>query len=128
MWTSKHTGSFRSRSILPIPSLTHPFLCFFFFLACFADYEKYGWDIISNINYTKGISQLLVADGSVIKHITATRNLKVFQEDAEAYKIIDVFGPNLISAEGKLWARQRKVASPAFNEENIQLVWYAYIV
>jgi len=37
--------------------------------------------------------------------------------------IVDVYGHNVLSANGSEWRRFRKILSPQFNEENNQLVW-----
>ncbi|KAI1772890.1 cytochrome P450 [Hypoxylon cercidicola] len=38
-------------------------------------------------------------------------------------EILDVFGPNISSAEGERWKTQRKIATHCFNEQNNSIVW-----
>ncbi|KAK0634375.1 cytochrome P450 [Bombardia bombarda] len=38
-------------------------------------------------------------------------------------EILDVFGPNISTAEGKAWKTQRKIAFHCFNEQNNENVW-----
>jgi len=34
-----------------------------------------------------------------------------------------MFGPNIVVSDGPLWRKFRRVAGPAFNEKNNELVW-----
>ncbi|KAI0279053.1 cytochrome P450 [Russula aff. rugulosa BPL654] len=39
------------------------------------------------------------------------------------YRVISVFGPNIVASEGEEWKKYRKIAAPAFSEKNNKLVW-----
>ncbi|KAG8884272.1 hypothetical protein FRB98_002545 [Tulasnella sp. 332] len=39
------------------------------------------------------------------------------------YSSLDLYGPNVVTAEGSDWARHRKISSPAFSDSLIQLAW-----
>jgi hypothetical protein len=41
----------------------------------------------------------------------------------ESYKILEIYGPNIISIEGVEWKQRRNVTSPSFNEKNNVLVF-----
>jgi cytochrome P450 len=41
--------------------------------------------------------------------------------------VLDVFGPNLSTVEGRDWQRHRKATSPPFGEPNMPLVWTSCI-
>ncbi|KAI1192937.1 cytochrome P450 [Nemania serpens] len=43
-------------------------------------------------------------------------------------EILDVFGPNISSAEGESWKVQRRIATRCFNEQNNAVVWKETIV
>ncbi|KAI2631479.1 cytochrome P450 [Hypomontagnella submonticulosa] len=38
-------------------------------------------------------------------------------------EILNVFGPNISTAEGQQWKTQRRIATRAFNEQNNEIVW-----
>ncbi|KAI0266552.1 cytochrome P450, partial [Gloeopeniophorella convolvens] len=56
-----------------------------------------------------------------LKTVFADRH--TFQKDVEAYEVLEIYGKNLVGAEGSEWKRHKAVASPAFNESNNALVW-----
>lgn len=39
------------------------------------------------------------------------------------YASLTKFGPNIVASEGPIWRKYRRVAGPAFNERNHELVW-----
>ena len=64
---------------------------------------------------------IYLADAEAIRQVTARR--EAFPKPLEAYKILDVFGRNILSTEGAEWKIHRKVSSPSFNEVNNVLVF-----
>ena len=46
-----------------------------------------------------------------------------FQKPVRAYKVIELFGQNVLSSEGSTWRAHRKATAPAFSEELHGLVW-----
>lgn len=46
-----------------------------------------------------------------------------FIKPQELYKIMDVFGDSIISSDGDMWKRRRKVIAPAFAEKGNKSVW-----
>ncbi|KAK3332569.1 cytochrome P450 [Cercophora scortea] len=46
-----------------------------------------------------------------------------FPRPVFATAILDVFGPNISTAEGQAWKTQRKMAAHSFNEQNNEIVW-----
>ncbi|KAI0387356.1 cytochrome P450 [Hypomontagnella monticulosa] len=38
-------------------------------------------------------------------------------------EVLNVFGPNIATAEGQQWKTQRRIATRAFNEQNNEIVW-----
>jgi cytochrome P450 len=36
---------------------------------------------------------------------------------------LEIFGPNVVTLNGELWARHRRITTPPFNERNSSLVW-----
>lgn len=62
-----------------------------------------------------------MANAEAICQITAKR--EAFPKPLENYRILDIFGRNVITTEGSEWRQHRKVASPSFNEKNNALVF-----
>lgn len=56
-----------------------------------------------------------------ISQICTRRN--DFQKPVRAYKVIELFGQNVLSSEGSTWRAHRKATAPAFSEELHGLVW-----
>lgn len=46
-----------------------------------------------------------------------------FQKPVEVYKIVELFGQNVLSSEGSVWRAHRKATAPVFSEELHGLVW-----
>ncbi|KAG2009542.1 614/534 cytochrome P450 [Coprinopsis cinerea AmutBmut pab1-1] len=86
-----------------------------------APYEKYGWDVFSNVSIWPGGMQLLIADATAIKEVALARTR--FLKPVELYEVVNLHGNNLLTAEGDDWKRYKKVVSPAFSERNNRLVW-----
>jgi hypothetical protein len=63
------------------------------------------------------------SDADVIAQIIARPS--DFPKATQLYKTISIYGKNVVSADGAMWRRHRKLTSPAFTERNNQLVWKA---
>ena len=46
-----------------------------------------------------------------------------FQKPVRAYKVIELFGQNVLTTEGSSWRAHRKATAPAFSNELHGLVW-----
>ncbi|KAI1179127.1 cytochrome P450 [Nemania sp. FL0916] len=68
---------------------------------------------------------LHTADPEVIHQVTARR--EDFPKPTEHYKILAMFGRNIVTTEGAIWRMHRKVTSASFNEKNSALVFRAAI-
>lgn len=64
---------------------------------------------------------LWTAEPETIHQITQRR--EAFPKPLESYRVLDVYGRNVISTEGTDWKLHRKVTSPGFNEKNNILVF-----
>lgn len=47
-----------------------------------------------------------------------------FGRDLEAFAVLNIYGKNLATTEGKEWMRHRKVAAVTFTEKNAEMVWH----
>ncbi|OBT72006.1 hypothetical protein VF21_08581 [Pseudogymnoascus sp. 05NY08] len=61
------------------------------------------------------------ADPSVIHQIT-TRQAS-FPKPIKDYKVLDIYGRNVVTTEGPEWRMHRKATAPGFNEKNNSLVF-----
>ncbi|KAG9038528.1 hypothetical protein FRB95_000749 [Tulasnella sp. JGI-2019a] len=78
-----------------------------------------GWDVFSNVTWLIPQPVFHIADASIINQICGSRTLFT----KPTYKILEVYGPNLVSTDGDVWLRHRKISQPAFSESMIQLAW-----
>jgi len=61
-----------------------------------------------------------LADAAAIKDIATTRR---FPKPTHLYGTINLYGPNIVSSDGDLWKKYRKISGPSFSEKNNRLVW-----
>ena len=64
---------------------------------------------------------LWTANAEAITQLT-TRRVD-FPKPGHMYRALNIYGKNLVAAEGQLWRRHRKITNPPFNEKNNHLVW-----
>lgn len=61
------------------------------------------------------------ASAAAISQITSKRD--AFPKPLESYKILNIFGRNVVTVEGSTWRQHRKVTAPHFNERNNMMVF-----
>lgn len=64
---------------------------------------------------------LYTCEAPVVAQICQRR--RDFPKPLGQYKLIDVFGKNVVSSEGDRWRLHRKIVAPSFSEKNNSLVW-----
>jgi len=84
----------------------------------FAPFSKVGTTFII-VTPVKNI--IATADADVITQITSRRN--DFPKPIELYDILEIYGQNLLTVEGKAWRKHRRITAPPFTEQNNRLVW-----
>ncbi|KAI1119190.1 cytochrome P450 [Nemania sp. NC0429] len=88
----------------------------------FAPFAKMG----ENILIASPTSLMLhTANPELIHEITSRR--EDFPKPLEFYRILAMFGTNVVTTEGATWRMHRKVTSASFNEKNAALVFKAAI-
>ena len=85
----------------------------------YAPFRKAGSDTVFTVS-ANGI-QLQTAAADVISQITERRN--DFPKPTHIYDIIDIYGKTIISSEGDIWKKHRKLTAQPFNEKNNHIVW-----
>lgn len=85
-------------------------------------YEEFGDSTIYSVvsAFSPRIS-LKVADPVAIKAIVADR--KQFPKPLELYRILSVYGENIVITEGEEWRKHRRIVGPAFSEKTYDLAW-----
>ncbi|KAI1425807.1 cytochrome P450 [Xylaria sp. FL1777] len=84
----------------------------------FAPFAKMGENVFIVTPFTLTMH---TADPEVIHEVTSRR--EDFPKPLEHYKILSMFGHNVVTTEGALWRMHRKVTSSSFNEKNSALVF-----
>ena len=64
---------------------------------------------------------LWTANAEVICQVSTRRN--DFPKPGKMYRAINIYGKNLVTAEGQLWRRHRKITGPPFSEKNNHIVF-----
>jgi cytochrome P450 len=87
----------------------------------YRDFAAAGRDAIAMVCAFPPRTVIYLADPAAIKEVTSSR--AKFPKPVELYKILLVFGSNIVASEGEEWKRYRTIAAPAFSERNTRLVW-----
>lgn len=98
----------------------------------FSRYAHRGWDVKDKaktfeeigdafVMVTTGQNWLYVCNADTLVDILQRR--ADFKRPPEIMAVLDVFGPNLSTVEGKDWQRHRKVTGPPFAEPTMDRVW-----
>jgi cytochrome P450 len=84
----------------------------------FRVHAKYGEAFII---VSPGENEIILAEPNAADDVTRRRN--DFIKNPAMYGMLDIYGPNLDTVNGKVWDRHRKVTVPPFSEQNSALVW-----
>lgn len=84
----------------------------------FQVHSKYGEAFVI---VTPGGNEIILAEPNAAEDVTRRRN--DFIKDPLMYGMLDIYGPNLDTVNGKVWDRHRKTTVPPFSEQNSALVW-----
>ncbi|KAF2115550.1 cytochrome P450 monooxygenase-like protein [Lophiotrema nucula] len=82
-------------------------------------FARLGSDVFLTASSTS--IKAFVANAEVITQITTRRN--DFPKPLELYKNLNIYGKNLVAAEGQTWRMHRKLTAPSFGERNNELVF-----
>jgi cytochrome P450 len=79
----------------------------------YAPFERLGETFII-VAFDK--NTLHTCEAELIQQITTRK--ESFPKPLEAYKILELFGSNVVTTEGQLWRMHRKTTAASFNEKN----------
>ena len=82
-------------------------------------FKRFGADTFITVSPER--NTLYTAEADVIAQISNRR--ADFPKAVEVYKSLNIYGMNVVSAEGQTWRHHRKITSPPFTEKNNHLVW-----
>ncbi|KAH8202808.1 hypothetical protein TruAng_002971 [Truncatella angustata] len=88
----------------------------------FETFEKLGESFVV---VSPGALALYTADAEAIHQVTSKR--EAFPKPTELYKLLSLYGENVVTTEGAEWRAHRKVTSTSFNEKNAALVFHETI-
>ncbi|CEL53246.1 hypothetical protein RSOLAG1IB_06212 [Rhizoctonia solani AG-1 IB] len=83
-------------------------------------FNRVGMDIYTGVGVFPITCAYFVSDLDALKQILASRG--AFIKHADDYRLMTIFGKNLIASEGDEWRRQRRIVAPVFSEKNNRLV------
>lgn len=72
-----------------------------------------------------GMLVLYTASAEAIHQVTSKR--EAFPKPTDLYKLLSMYGENVVTTEGAEWRAHRKVTSTSFNEKNAALVFHETI-
>ena len=90
-------------------------------LAHRAAYDRWNSTIWSVVSALAPRISLFVADATTIKHIVADRH--TFPKPLDFYRILSVYGENVLITEGNEWRKHRKIVGSAFTDSTNELDW-----
>lgn len=103
--------------------LTDPWLDYIFdewtWTHQYAGFRKIGHDTFLTVS--PGGNVLISADAAVISQICARG--RDFLKPLKMYQSLNIYGVNVLTTEGQVWRRHRKITSPPFNERNNRMVF-----
>lgn len=88
----------------------------------FGIFEQFGCDMYSRVSaFPRVGSSVNIADPEVVREVTLSRSR--FPKPVRLYRILSVYGPNIVASEFEEHKKFRKAVAPSFNERNNSLVW-----
>ena len=85
----------------------------------YAGFKKIGHDTFLIV--APGGNILISADAAVISQIFARG--RDFPKPLQVYQALNIYGTNVLSTEGQVWRRHRKITSAPFNGKNNRIVF-----
>ena len=84
-----------------------------------AGFRKIGHDTFLTVS--PGGNVLATAEAPVISQITA--RARDFPKLLRVYRVLNIYGPSVLTTEGQVWRQHRKITSALFTETNNRMVF-----
>ncbi|EJD40936.1 cytochrome P450 [Auricularia subglabra TFB-10046 SS5] len=101
-----------------------------FGLGAWADDARPAWILKHELHRKYGPVFMIVSPWSNVVHVVdpdvlldVVARRTEFPKPSEFYKIVEVYGRNVVTTDGSEWVRYRKITGPPFSEKNNHLVW-----
>nr|ASN66812.1 Cyp5490A1 [Phaffia rhodozyma] len=92
----------------------------------FERYRQIQSSVFKTETPSKEHSSIWLADKMAIK--TVSTNRKSWAKPIQLYKVLDLFGKNLVTTEGPEWKAHRRIVGPSFSEGVYKRVWDTSLV
>ncbi|KUI71949.1 Cytochrome P450 4ae1 [Cytospora mali] len=98
----------------------------------FTRYNFRGWEVPDRYfsHHEMGDAYVLVSPGNIWLYVAdpdtvvdIQRRGNEFPRDVSVTAILDVFGPNISTAQGAQWLKHRRITASSFNDQNNVIVW-----
>ncbi|PVF96187.1 hypothetical protein CPB86DRAFT_520487 [Serendipita vermifera] len=83
-------------------------------------FAEAGQDIISSVGFDWTPAAIMVGDAEVAHEVLGNRSK--WYKPVDAYVILEICGRNVLTTEFDIWRTHRRIAAPAFSENNNRLV------
>ncbi|KAI1844662.1 hypothetical protein JX266_009118 [Neoarthrinium moseri] len=98
----------------------------------FTRYNYRGWEVPDRYysHFEMGDAYILVSPRNIWLYIADPdavmdlwRRGKEFPRDTSVTAVLDIFGPNISTAQGAQWQKHRRITASSFNDHTNQIVW-----
>ncbi|KAH8781212.1 cytochrome P450 [Diaporthe sp. PMI_573] len=98
----------------------------------FTRYNYRGWEVPDRYfsHHEMGDAYVLVSPGNIWLYVAdpdavvdTLRRANEFPRETSVTAILDVFGPNISTAQGAQWQKHRRITASSFNDQNNVIVW-----
>ncbi|TFK68804.1 cytochrome P450 [Pluteus cervinus] len=86
-------------------------------------YKTWGSETIAFVPWASGKPNIVTTNLEVARQVTLGGHKSSWGKPRDKTRAHLIFGMNLVSAEGELWRKHRRVVGPAFTNDLYQLVW-----
>ncbi|PVG00144.1 cytochrome P450 [Serendipita vermifera] len=107
---------------LPYPLMTYPGFAFPWTLKYEGFFKPFGCDTVS-VCGLDGRAILYTCDVEFLTRFASRAGAALFSKPIQDYAILNYFGSNLVTVEGKDWVRHRKITAPAFSKKMFTRLW-----
>ncbi|TFK72488.1 cytochrome P450 [Pluteus cervinus] len=86
-------------------------------------YRTWGRETVAIVPWLSGQSTLVTTNLDVARQVTLGGHRSSWEKPLDKTQALFIFGMNLVTAEGELWRKHRRIVGPAFANDLYQFVW-----